>query len=80
MEAAGADDTDVPAGTAIGLSVADGVFSHTYITGPGTPARISGGPRNSVAGLPAFAAADIRYDLANGTIGFRANASSAPGS
>jgi hypothetical protein len=62
----------VPFGTAIGLSV--GAFSHTYTTGPGTHAEIvttspSGG--GSVPGLPTFAAADIRYDLANGTVGFR---------
>jgi Protein of unknown function (DUF3443) len=74
IDAPGADNNGpIPAGSAITLTVGD--FSHTYTTGPGTHAEIlasspSGG--GSVAGLPVFAAADIRYDLAEGTIGFRA--------
>jgi hypothetical protein len=74
--AADAHDGAVPAGTEIGMSVGDGAYTHTYTTGPGTRAEVfarSPARGNSIAGLPSLAATDIRYDLANGTIGFRAH-------
>jgi Protein of unknown function (DUF3443) len=71
IRAPDAHGSDVPPGTAIDLSVGDGAFSHTYTTGPGTRAAIIAAGGNSIPGLPAFAATDIRYDLVAGTIGFR---------
>jgi hypothetical protein len=65
---------DVPRGTAIQLTVGQDAFSHTYTTGPGTRAEIiarSASRSQSIAGLPSYAGADVRYDLAGGTIGFR---------
>jgi hypothetical protein len=69
-----AHNSDVPAGTAIEMSVGQGAFSHTYTTGPGARAEIiasSPSRSQSIAGLPSYAAADVRYDLVAGTIGFR---------
>jgi hypothetical protein len=69
-----AHNSDVPAGTAIEMSVGQGAFSHTYTTGLGARAEIiasSPSRSQSIAGLPSYAAADVRYDLVAGTIGFR---------
>lgn len=65
----------VPSGTPIGLTVPAGGLSYTYTTGPNSTATIAAvTPRSiirSIVGLPVFATADVRYDLADGTIGFR---------
>jgi hypothetical protein len=65
----------VPSGTPIGLTVPASGLSYTYTTGPNSTATTAAvTPRpiiRSIVGLPVFATADVRYDLADGTIGFR---------
>jgi hypothetical protein len=66
----------VPTGTPIGLTVPGGGLSYTYTTGPNSTGTIVAAVTSrsiigSVVGLPLFATADVRYDLADGTIGFR---------
>jgi hypothetical protein len=64
----------VPSGTSIGLTVPDGGLTYTYTTGPDNTATIAAmTPQSitrSIAGLAVFATTDVRYDLAEGTIGF----------
>ncbi|MGF1426150.1 DUF3443 family protein [Kitasatospora sp. LaBMicrA B282] len=79
----GATQTTVPAGQPLTLSVPAAGWSRTYTVTSGGRAELAnaapstGNP--SLAGLPAFAGTDIRFDLANGTIGFpNADVTAAP--
>jgi hypothetical protein len=74
INAPGAPPTPLPAGTPLRLGTASGSWSALYTVGRGDSAALapppSGNP-GSVVGLPAFARADVRFDLDTGTIGLR---------
>ena len=64
----------VPAGTALHLGT-PGAWSVDYTVGPADAAQVApppSGNQGSVIGLPAFARADVRFDLDAGSIGIRA--------